>query len=579
MRYRAAAIGSERSNAVGSVELECTAHGLFVAYLGVGAFSQGYAPGALTAGTGLTVPWSDVREASIEGDRIFLSIDHKLTPLNRLLLMHFSSGHGPPAEELAKRRLIVRFAALAAALVVALILAATLLRGSPESSAAAAIVIAAFSAAALLAFGFVVDRSLANATDEQAVLESFSMELGHFLPMLVRLPRAPATKRPLPDISELQGLLPRTTLAIVITLTAGVLGVLLVARWVTSNEDAVQRVTTRMLEGDEPAAPQSTPVSALTAPRPSSEPERPVAPSTASPGPAVAAAAGEACNCARADSLLWAEPIPRLSVLRLAQRTRQGRGADESRRKKYTELDIAIVNNSDENLERVALLVLFYEPEPPPSKTRAQVSNRPLYYEGPLLPGQAIKWSVEAEGSEIEIKNPITGHIGLDGEQAAPGDRAAELLTARTRAVRLHGAMLLAFLNDARAREGVLELREALREDEAPYLSRLLQALDETRVCQLRVQGSGGSREVSLCLHNVGKQPRTDLGIKLRGLDGVLSTADPNADPPTVLVEASVKVPGELAARSGRRLRFSLDTQGHTPVAYEAYADRYDLVR
>ena len=57
--------------------------------------------------------------------------------------------------------------------------------------------------------------------------------------------------------------------------------------------------------------------------------------------------------------------------------------------------------------------------------------------------------------------------------------------------------MMLAFLGDPRAREGALELREALREDEAPYLARLLQALGELRVCQLSVAGSGAVRSLS----------------------------------------------------------------------------------
>jgi hypothetical protein len=48
MRVRAVAAASERSNAVGSVELECTPHGLVIVYLGLGSFSEGYTPGALT---------------------------------------------------------------------------------------------------------------------------------------------------------------------------------------------------------------------------------------------------------------------------------------------------------------------------------------------------------------------------------------------------------------------------------------------------------------------------------------------------------------------------------------------------
>ena len=126
MRYRAVAVPSPDSNAVGTVELECTPHGLFVAYLGVGAFSEGYAPGALAEGTGLTAPWSQVSEARVEGERVFVAFDQRFSPLNKLSLAHFASGKALPAEELAKRRLVVRIASVGSALVAALILGAWL---------------------------------------------------------------------------------------------------------------------------------------------------------------------------------------------------------------------------------------------------------------------------------------------------------------------------------------------------------------------------------------------------------------------------------------------------------------------
>ena len=51
MKVRAVAIASERSNAIGALELECTPHGLVIVNLGIGSFTEGYAPGALTSGT------------------------------------------------------------------------------------------------------------------------------------------------------------------------------------------------------------------------------------------------------------------------------------------------------------------------------------------------------------------------------------------------------------------------------------------------------------------------------------------------------------------------------------------------
>lgn len=577
MRYRAVAVPSSDSNAVGTVELECTPHGLFVAYLGVGAFSEGYAPGALAEGTGLTAPWSEIREARVEGERVFVSFDQRFSPLNKLTLTHFASGHALPAEELAKRRLVVRIATVGAAVVAALILGAWLVRSSAESSAGAAIGIAMLVALALLAVGFFVDQSLADSGDEAAAQRNFVTELGHYLPSVVHLPRNAPPPPKLPDISELQGLLPRTTVAIVITLTAGALGVLLVARWVTTNEGAVGRVTNRVL----------TPPTTEELPRPATATHAAQpAPAASSSPVAVAASSGDGsvtlrgeCRCARPDSALWADPIPRLSVLVLSQRVRMGKNPDESKRKRYLELDIAVVNNSNKELDEVALMVLFFERDSGASTRRNQVSNRPLFFEGPLLPGQAIKWSVEAEGTEFEIQNPITGTIGPNGEDAAPANRIAELLSAHNRPVRLHGAMLLAFLGDSRAKEGVLALREALRDDEAPYLTRLIQSLSDVRVCDVRVTPSGGKGQVAACIHNLSKEARRDLGVKVRGLEHAVATDSPLAEPPTVLTETIVNVPGELAPDTGRGLHFAIDLDGKSPTVFEAFADRYDLLR
>src|SRR5438477_12193898 len=108
MRTRAIAVPSDRSNAVGQVELECTPLGLLIVHHGVGSFQDGYAPAALTTGTRIVVPWPSVREASFEGDRLLLTVDEALTPHNRLLLAGFSTGDPPDPHERRKRRLSVR---------------------------------------------------------------------------------------------------------------------------------------------------------------------------------------------------------------------------------------------------------------------------------------------------------------------------------------------------------------------------------------------------------------------------------------------------------------------------------------
>ncbi len=574
MKYRAIAAATERSNAVGTVELECKPEGLELVYRGVGSFSEGYTPAALAENARLLVPWASVQHAYVEGEQVFLAFDAALGPLNRLSLGNFSTGRRVHHHELYRRRILVRTAGIGAAVVAGLLALSIVARLAPQRGPALAITVAALSAAAMLVVAVFADRLLVyGGVEAEAARESFAFELRGYLPSLARLPAAqPKPKAPL-TLSDFQGLIPRTTFAIVLTLTASGLGAVLMVRY--------------MLGREQQPEPQA---SALRQPQPSEQRERATAaPAPAPPRPSPAArpsaarpasgaptaVAGEVCRCARADSPLWQDPLPRLSILTISHKVRMGRGEDESRRKKYSELEVAVINNSRQEIKEVSLVVLFYAREAE-GKDREFVSNRPLFFEGPLVPAQAIKWSVEAEGTEFEIQNPILGTIGDEGEEAASADAAAELLNANHRPVRLHGAMLLSFLGDPRAREAVLRLREALREDEAPYLTRLLDAQNDLRVCRLKPTSAG---DASGCLHNAGKEPRKDIGVKLRALAYAPSHEKPTAEPPALLGEAVLAIPGELAPGAGITFKGAFPPASQNPGAYEAIADRIDLLR
>jgi len=412
------------------------------------------------------------------------------------------------------------------------------------------------------------------------------------LPTLAHSQRPEPPKGRAPTLADLQGMLPRTTFTVVLTLTATSLAAVLVGQWtLRRGEDDERSRSNRAFVDDEPhgadAPAREVHAASPPPPAPSPRPPPPAAPPASAAAPASAAPASktaaiaEPCRCARADSLLWADPIPRLGILVLKQRARQGRGAPhkESVRKRYTDVDVAVVNNGSTELEEIALLVLFYEREAGPSGRRTQVSSRPLFYEGPLLPGQALKWSTDAEGTEIEIQSPALGSLGPEGESAAPSDRFVDLLNAQNRPVRLHGAMMLSFLGDPRARDGVLALREALREDEAPYLGRLLQAIGDLKVCRLGVRDERETRRVNGCLYNASGETKANLGVKLRGLDAPVRASDPVGATPNLVVEEIVAVPGELASRTGVSFSATLFAEGAPPAAWEAVADRIDLLR
>ena len=435
MKVRAIAIATERSNAIGTVELECTPHGLALVYLGVGSFSADYTPGALTHGTQVLVPWANVREARVDGEELFLDLDSTATPHQRLSLVNFSTGDTIHHRELHRQRLVLRLAVTGTALVGLLVVVLTVPRIAPRTSALTALIIGALTAAAVLLLGLWADRQVVRGgADSDTVREAFAGQLAIFLPTLGRSPRAPRPPPKLPRLPDLQGLLPRTTLAVVITLTAGLLGLVLMGSWVIGAGDSRSGPVARTRPP--PALP-----AADTYPdeRPAPPPPRRVAPRQSSSPPAVAppsppppvpppsgdvAGVSGACRCPRAECALWAEPIGKLDALVLAERKR--RVGTHSQ----LELDVAAVNNSDEEIRDLTLVIEFFEQDPPPSSKRYSVAARSVYFEGPLTPGQAIKWTVEARGTTYEIKNPVEGHIGAHGEGAAnPRTRCGQATT------------------------------------------------------------------------------------------------------------------------------------------------------
>lgn len=577
MRFRATAKTSDRSNAAGAVELESTPDGLHLVYQGVFALNEGYVPGALASGSELLVPWASVVETTLEGDELFLEVDARLSPLNRLCLTSFSAGEEqlPPAES-RRRRQVVRVASAGLALTAGLAAFAGARGAGAGPSLSLSISASLLTALAVLAVGFWADRFVATPAPRltgDVARELFLAELQAYRP-LTRAPAPAPAPRP-PWLFYFERLLPRTTAAIVITLSAALLGALLTTRVIVLDEGSTRR----------PAA-AARPADDFAPDLPPARPARPLPSASVTSAPPAAAAAvapsgdsvrlAESCRCPRADSPLWESPIPRLSLLVLSQRVRKGRGEDENKRKKYLEVELAVVNNSRTDVPELSLLVEFFERDPPPSNKRYSVSTRPLFYEGPLRPAQALKWSVEAQGVEFEVHSPIPGDIGPFGDDAAPSNLFAELLSANHRPVRLHAAMMLTFLGDPRARDAILELREALREDEAPYLNRLLQAQAPVKVCKLQVEPARQSG--SACIFNGSVEPRKDLGLRVRALAAEVSHGDPLGQPPEVKAEQSYHVPGELAPNEGKVATFGFDMRGERAETFESFADRYDLL-
>ncbi|HVW30061.1 MAG TPA: hypothetical protein VHC69_32095 [Polyangiaceae bacterium] len=604
MRTRAVAIPSDRSNAIGSVELECTPLGLLIVHHGVGSFQSGYAPGALTHGTQIVVPWTQIREAAPEGNRLFLAVDEGLTPHHRLLLSGFTQGDPPPLVERRRQRLLIRLGTGAGMLVLGLLVAITVARISTDGGASLGVLLGCSAAGAVFIAGMAFDHRLGReGADSEGARLAFVTELSSYVPSLAAAtdsartappPPPPAPPEPMPS---LQMLLPRTTTAVVITMSAALIAAMLTANWLSRTPVRAAR------EGDEnpasapppaperlePIAAETKPVATAMAAVPSPAAPPPAAPSPASaPSPSPTAAARAAalgsaesvtlsggCTCKRADSLLWQDGLPRLSTVLIERHTKVHNNHP------HLELEIGVVNNWDQSLPEVSLLVRFFEREPPPSNQRTPTYDRPLYFQGPLAPGQAIKWHVEARGNDFEVNGAASPMLDPTGADAAPVGLVYDLLKAVHRPIRLHGAMLLAYLGDPRAKEGALGLREALREEEAPYIDRLLWTQSDVRTCQVTVAPGGSSRGVRACVFNASSEPREHLAMKVRALDKTFRYDTPIEPPPLVVAEHVWKLEGQIGPGQGALASVVLETEnpdGIAPRAFEAYADRQDVV-
>lgn len=579
MRIRAIASASTRSNAIGVVELDCTPHGLLLGFLGVGAFSEGYAPGALASGVQLTVPWNAVRQARAEGDQLYLELDWPGLPHDKLTLKRFSLGNAAHPLELRRQRLILHVSSVAAAAIASLVAAAVVPHLTPSATATLTLSVGAAAALLVLAIALLVDQRLLGSPIREAALRAaFVTELERYVPHLVRTPVAPApaqTRRPLPNLA---GFLPRTTTAVAITLAAGILAAIGTTRQLLrapteprvhaalADPRGARAAETLGADLSEPASPPADPAR----PRPTDQPAPP--PDRDTPARTDGLEVVQRCACARASSPLWEEPIPTLGLIVI------GSSQTVRRDRIRTQLEVAVVNNGHRALEEITVHVTFFEGT---GAQREETATRPLYFAGPLGPGRAIKWSTEARGTHWEIDPPFFGELDPSGSNAAPSEAFRELLRANHRPVRLHAARMLAFLGDASAAQATLQLKEALRSAEAPYLRRLLAALADVRVCDLRVHGQQPRRHVEACVYNATDEDRDGVGLQLVALDRQLTPDRPLDTPPTLLGDRKWALPEALSAHSGMRVHTTLDLASmgaEDAVAFEAHADRLDLL-
>ena len=579
MRVRAIAIASEHANTVGTVELECTAAGLEVTYVDAARVGADGATVAFTINQRMIIDWSQVLQARPLGSANLLELDLPHAGAQRCLLVHFTTGNEVTLQVVQQRRLLLRLWIMGIAVVLASGIALAAPRMSPSIGPIAGLVSGVLFAGLLITIGLTAERWLADGgRRSRAIRDALIGELLSFMPELNRDPLAPAP-RPF-KLPRFDRVLPRTTLAISLTLAGALLAALVMFRWIVSapsSSEVAQIHTQRVakeparIEVEQPrSAPTPVPLPTVTEPTVA---DAAVASRPSQDNTAVARLTGP-CDCPRSDSLLWSKPIPSLSLVVLASRRYKRKEHDR------VEVEFAAINNSNKDISELTSMAEFFQQDPPPSSKLISVSTRAVYFDGPLRPGAAIKWHVDAEGMTFRLHpaaengRPITGTIDEHGDNAAPTNSIALLLKAHNRPVRLHGAMLLAYLRDPRARDAAVELGDSLRDSESGYLRRLMEALGEIRTCQVQVSTNGAHRRVFACVFNTADTPRTPVQVLVRALDATVSLADPVGNPPQMLAESSVALPGSLPAKAGVFTQIDVDfgKMDATPAAYEVAA-------
>lgn len=561
VKVRAIAITTARTNVIGSVELTTSAEGLQLTYIDAAQLGADGVPIAFAPATKLVIPWSQVKDARVLGHAVLLELTVAPKVEHRLMLVRFSFGDETSMHEIRQRRLMLRAFAIAAGIMSVVVSAAVMPRISPHFGPYFGIVLGIALAIAITAIGLAVDRFITTGGQPSALVrEIFIGELLATLPRLPREPSASLTPPTLLRLPNLDGVLPRTTVAVTITMAGALLAALVMGKWVLWGNHTQAREVPRNYAENAPTRPESAAAPQL----PVGSPE-PLAASESRPSasaiPALAASATPQlpgafvargpCTCNRADSPLWREPLPKLTPLVLATRRFPHKNHED------IELELAVVNNSERPLGNISVLVEFFEADQSNATRLTSIDSKTVFFEGPLGAGKAIKWHVEERGTTFKIHPPTSNGLTIDeaigylGEGAAAAGAFVELLHANNRPVRLHAAMMLAYLGDKRARSGVVELGEALRDSETGYLRRLLEATADQIACQIELAPSGDPRTLRACVFNAGASPVVNPNALLHLLDAPISPKDPVAPPPQIVTERSLTLPVTLAPKSG----------------------------
>jgi hypothetical protein len=508
----ALAIAAPEANAVGAVRLTLLPKRLEVELLRAASYADGFVPGALTRFVRFSVPYTAVRGFVRRGEGVMLTLDPLVaTPHSRFFLTHFTD---LPLEVLAsahKRRSVAR----ALVPVAPLPLAWAAMQAVPDHLASGvvgrgAVLLVALAVlgwalrhvAGALTFGGPISARLRGAFEHRLSqrvgivppatheTDPFDMpELPVGAPAIVR-PQRPTVATAPPLVPAARSFRPRAVrLALAFAAVAVGLGLL-------AGLGAIRQMRPRELAVAEAVVDEGA---------------------AADPTSAPAAAAEPGCTCARADSPLWRGGVPVLSVLPIAKRPDPAGSlgditpVPDRRGVPRYDFDLAIVNNGAEPLRDQRVILTFARTNE--SGRRVGVTDRGLFWEGELGPARSVKWGVRAPGTEVRIDVDEKREIGAV-PPAAPA-QFERLLRARQPLVRLHAAMMLAYLGEARAADAARAVRGLSKGDEITR-DRIARAASPLRVCDVVTEGA----RLEACVFNAANAPANAVSIVEVAPDG-----------------------------------------------------------
>jgi hypothetical protein len=483
---RAIAFATDTSDVIGTIDLQCEEGGLRVHFVRASAHASEYIPALALRGQQLVVPYTSIREVHDDGETLRLVLASARIPHRRLVLSHFTRDLRQDAARIHRRRRRVQAATAGASAAAAALLAlgARWLGAFPSTLVT---MIGAFLAvgggvwasqevgrrvmlggaetlAERRAFFHELTRRVASAGGKPVWIDEAAHRLGpaaEGVPVLQGPPAGLAADDPGP-LAELYPTLAAVSVAAIVALFA-----------VTASRS--------VLGPPETPAPSALPAAAVV-------PSATASTSTPREEPL------GLCMCQGPSSPYLPNRLPRVSVLPRVERRR-----DDPRRPSLS-LELAVVNNGATSIRELKGNVEYLIPSATAGGAPQVRGERGFYHEGPLLGGHAIKWHLTGRGTTYRIAHNQDDWLSEDA--LAPADAFHELLSARTRSVRVHGAMMLTRLRDQRAPAAIERLRDGAPEVEQPILKALARAAAPVYVCDIEQTHEDAQLGLAACLMN-----------------------------------------------------------------------------